>query len=284
MLRHDPSTGVFGAVYREQLVRFSVQDAFLESNVSDDGLTRAFTHMSIRCNPGAPDSVSEEFMQQYYAQDPDIFDLEQQTRDLKDKIKWEHRFIKQALKQDRVRYQDLQKQLTSAKKSLKREIDDAKRKCYFFSIHNEMMKRQLERRQNPAVMENDEADVELVYVYQLQERARLQQVLCNLFKDLSPQEIRARKILAVDLMTALSSRQERQTHEPRLTRASLPAFKQNSPSPPSQLPRFPVVCQKTQCIFCLGNEQLLYEQRTFTFSRVSHMMDHVERVHLNINQ
>ncbi|PQE19423.1 hypothetical protein CJF30_00009884 [Rutstroemia sp. NJR-2017a BBW] len=226
VLRHDPSTGVFSAAYRDQLVRFNVQDAFLESNISDDGLTRAFTHMSIRCNPGAPDPVSEEFMQQFYAQDPGIVDLERQTSDLKDKIKWEH------------------------------------------------------RQQNPAVLENDEANVEPVYVYQLQERARLQQVLCDLSKDLSPQEIRARKILAVNLMTALSSRQEHQTHKPRLTRASLPALKQQTPSPLPQLPEFAVVCEKTQCIFCLGNELLSYEQRTFTFSRVSHMMDHVERVHL----
>jgi hypothetical protein len=60
--------------------------------------------MSIRCNPGAPDPVSEEFIQQFYAQDPDIVDLERQTRDLKDKIKWEHRFVKQAPEQERVGY------------------------------------------------------------------------------------------------------------------------------------------------------------------------------------
>ena len=245
MLRHDPSTGVFGAAYRDQLVRFNVQDAFLESNISDDGLTRAFTHMSIRCNPGAPDPVSEEFMQQFYAQDPDIADLDQQTRDLKAIIKREYGFIKQAPKEDRIEYQDLQKQFKGAKKSLKREIDDANRKEYFFSIHNEMMKRQLERQQNPVVLKNDEADVEPVYVYQLQERAQLQQVLCDLSKDLNPQEIRARKILAVDLMTALSSRQELQTHKPRSTRASLPALKSHTPSPPPQPPEFPVVCEKT---------------------------------------
>ena len=108
-----------------------------------------------------------------------------------------------------------------------------------------MLKRQLERQQNPAVLENNEADAEPVYVYQLQERARLQQVLCDLSKDLNPQEIRARKILAVDLMTALSSRQELQTHKPRSTRASLPALKQHTPSPPPQPPEFPVVCEKT---------------------------------------
>ncbi|PVH69256.1 hypothetical protein DL98DRAFT_439439 [Cadophora sp. DSE1049] len=104
VLRHDPSTGAFGVAYRDQLVRFNVQDAFLESNVSDDGLTRAFTHMSIRCNPSAPDPVSEEFMQQFYAQDPNIVDLEQRTIDVKATIKWEYRFIKQAPKQDQIGY------------------------------------------------------------------------------------------------------------------------------------------------------------------------------------
>lgn len=217
-------------------------------------------------------------MQQFYAQDPDIVDLEQQTRDLKDKIKSEHRFIKQAPKQDQVEYQELQKQLTSTKKSLKKEIDNAKRKEYFFSIHNEIIKRQLKRQQKPNVSQNDKADSEPVYVHQLRERARLQQVLCDLSKDLSPQEIRTRKILAVNLITALSSRQELQTQKSRLTRASLSALKQHSPPP--QLPNFPVVCQKTQYIFCLRNKQLSYKQRTFTFSRVSHIIDHVERVHL----
>ncbi|KAG9244928.1 hypothetical protein BJ878DRAFT_575317 [Calycina marina] len=152
VLRHDPSTGVFGAAYRDQLVWFNVQDAFLDSNVSDDGLTRAFTHMSIRCNPGAPDHVSEKFMQQFYAQDPDTVDLHRQTRDSKAKIKSEHKFSKQASKKDQIGYQDLHKQLASAKKSLKKEIDDAKRTDCFFSIHNEMMKRQLERQQNPVVL------------------------------------------------------------------------------------------------------------------------------------
>ena len=28
------------------------------AEISDDGLTRAFTHMSIRCNPGAPKDVT----------------------------------------------------------------------------------------------------------------------------------------------------------------------------------------------------------------------------------
>jgi hypothetical protein len=45
-------TGVFSGAYINHRGRFNTQDAFLERDVSDDGLTRAFAHMSIRCNPG----------------------------------------------------------------------------------------------------------------------------------------------------------------------------------------------------------------------------------------
>jgi hypothetical protein len=51
-----------------------------------------------------------------------------------------------------------------------------------------------------------------------------------------------------------------------------------APFPPAD--EFPVVCKKTQCIICMGNERLPYIDRTRAFNRVSHMWDHVEDVHL----
>jgi hypothetical protein len=54
----------------------------------------------------------------------------------------------------------------------------------------------------------DTKDVEPIIGHQLEERTRLQQVLCDLSKDLSPQAIVARKVIAIDLMIALASRQE----------------------------------------------------------------------------
>ena len=142
-----------------------------------------------------------------------------------------------------------------------------------------MMKRQLERQQYPTAVEKDVKDVEPGIEYQLEERTWLQEVLCDLSKDLSPHEVVARKIPAINLMIALASRQELQTHKSRSTRTPKPAMKQVTPDPlPFQ--EFPTLFEETQCIFCLGNRQHSYEQRTFRFSRVSHMMDHVESVHL----
>jgi len=46
-IRYNPFTRVFNGTYLNHSVRFNVQDAFLKSNISDDGLTRAITYMSI---------------------------------------------------------------------------------------------------------------------------------------------------------------------------------------------------------------------------------------------
>jgi hypothetical protein len=288
VMRHDPFTGVFNGAYINHTVRFNVQDAFLESDISDDGLTRAFTHMSIRCNPGAPKEVPSEVMDRLLATDLDIVDLERRSKALHTEIKWEHKFIKRAPEKKRTELDGLRKQLTNTKKSLRTEIEDAYRKDYFFQIHNEMMKRQLQRHLDKSVVEEgaeDVEEVEPVVEHQLEERTRLQQVLCDLSKDLSSQAIVVRKVLAINLMVALASRQEFQirTRKSRSVPASTGLLKKESPAPePSQPPdEFPVVCKKTQCIICIGNERLPYEQRTRTFKRVSNMWDHVEDVHLS---
>ena len=250
VMRHDPFTGVFNGAYLNHTVRFNMQDAFLESDITDDGLTRAFTHISIRCNPGALKDVPNEVMERLFAADLDIVALERRFKALFTKIKWEYKFIKRAPKEKRKEHGDLHKQLTNAKKSLRTEIEDAYRKDYFFQIYNEIMKQQLQRHLDKTTVEEDAEDtqdVEPVIEYQLEERTRLQQVLCDLSKDLSPQAIVARKVTAINLMIALASRQEFQTRKPRSAPASKDLLKRESPTPdPFPLPdEFPVVCKKT---------------------------------------
>jgi hypothetical protein len=261
-----------------------VQDAFLESDISDDGLTRAFTHMSIRCNPGAPKEVPGEVMDPLLAADPDILDLERRCKALYTKIKWEYKFINWAPKKKAKEYKDLGKQLTNAKKSLKTEIEDAYRKDYFFRVHNEVIKIQLKRQLNTIVAAEVEEEAEPVIEHQLEEQTQLQQILCDLSKDLSPRAIVCRKVSAINLMIALASRQELQTRQPRSAPAYKDSVKEETPAldfdplPPSS--KFPLVCEKTQCIVCIGNERLSYKQQMRTFRRVSHIMDHIENIHL----
>jgi hypothetical protein len=87
VLRHDPNTGVFSGAYRDKLVRFNMQDAFLENNISNDGLTRAFTYISIQYNPGALKEVPKEIMKLLSVADPDIIDLKRRVKELYTDIK-----------------------------------------------------------------------------------------------------------------------------------------------------------------------------------------------------
>jgi hypothetical protein len=80
-MRHELYTGVFNGAYNNESVRFNVQDGYLNGEISEDGLTRAFTHMSSRCNPGAPKEVPEEAMKQLLAAAPDIVELDRQVKE-----------------------------------------------------------------------------------------------------------------------------------------------------------------------------------------------------------
>ena len=93
-------------------------------------------------------------------------------------------------------------------------------------------------------------------------------------------DIISRKIRAINLFVALASKQETQKQRP--SKACEALIKEESLRPDfSPMPvEIPPVYKKTQCIFCLGNEKYSYEKRLRSFRRVSHMMDHVEDVHL----
>jgi len=286
VMRHNPFTGVFNEAYNNQAVRFNVQDAYLESDVTDDGLTRAFTHMSIRCNPGAPKEVPREVMDRLLAADPGIAVLQRKFKESHTSIKWDYTFINRAPKEIREAHKKLGQQLKAATKSLEDELQAEHRKDYFFYIHNEMMRRQLNRPLNETVEEAAQPVIE----HQLEERTQLQLVLCDLSKDLSPQAIVARKVSAINLQIALASRKELMTRQRRSAPTSKGPLEEESPvsasvpnpalDPFSPASKFPLVCKKTQCIFCIGNEALSYGHRIRKFRRVSHMWDHVENIHL----
>jgi hypothetical protein len=280
-MRHDPFTGVFNSAYINESVRFNVQDAFLESDISDDGLTRVFTHMSLRCNQGAPE-VSKELMDQLLAMEPEIVQLDRQFKESRIRLRREYGAIKQAPMQVQKVHKELGNQLRNATKSFRTEIEGTNRKDYLYRIHNERIKRQLQRHLD-TVRDEDPGEPQPVVQHQLEERMRTQEVLCNLSKDLSFEDITARKVLAINCMVALASRQVPQTHKPIPACGDLvkkePLSSPNS-QPFPQLDEFPLTLGNTQCIFCIGNERYPYDQRTRTFKRVSHMRDHVESVHL----
>lgn len=265
VLRHNPQTGVFCGSYLNEKVRFIVQDAVLDQP-TDAGLLRAFTHMSLTCDPRAPVNVPDEILKTL-PPDLEIATLEAERVELSLEIKAQYTFITRAAGTDiGIEYLKLQRKIASLEKTRLKEIKKEYRRDYFYRIHNETMKRQLEKL-------SPEEYVEPIIQHQLPERTQLQEIMCDLSKDGSTYGIVARRIHAINIMIALSCRQE----PPRLKVHPIDSH-QRYPSEATEVPEpFPLVCKKTQCIICIGNERLPYDHRMKTFTRTSKMMTHVER-------
>jgi len=105
--------------------------------------------------------------------------------------------------------------------------------------------------------------------------------MCDFSKDLTTEDIIRRQIRAIDQMVALCSQREDPQPKQRLPTFCQDLIKEESPEPELPDPElFPLVCAKTQCPICISNERLTYSSQTFCYKRPSHMIDHVERAHL----
>ncbi len=123
--RHTPGAGVFNSSYLNEHVNFNSQDAYLESDVSEEGLTRAFAHMSLRCYPGTPSGVPSELLQQLLTADPEIASLTRELNELHNELKAAYGFINRAPEEKRQEHKHLQQRLKNAKKSLTDELNAA---------------------------------------------------------------------------------------------------------------------------------------------------------------
>jgi hypothetical protein len=191
-------------------------------------------------------------MKELLAAAPDIVELDRHMKESYVQLRREYGCINRAPVQEQNEHKELRSQLKNAKKGFKTEMDEAYRKDYFYPVHNVMMKRQLQRHLD-AGDDEDAEEPEPPIEHQLAERMRVQELICDIVKDLSPEEIVSHKILAVDAQTALASRQEAQTSKPKPAPAFVDPVRKEpqtstgipSPDPFPQLDEFPLVLGKT---------------------------------------
>lgn len=271
--RHDPNTGCKENAYLNHRVGYNTQDAFLEKDPSADGLTRAFTHISIRCNPEVPKEIPKEEFDKLVDQDPYLVELSRTARSQWISIRQQYGLIKKAPAAIAKEYRELQKKLKNAKKNFRDEMTEVFREAYRRRIHNEELERQLDHKAVEDVAEP-------AIVHQLEERNQLQVVLCDFNMDLSLHQNTERKIRGINLMVSLASRRE--TRLPRLPAPREDSAPQHVPEekPTSDGEQIPLVIDKRQCIYCVGNTALPLEVRLRKFLKPSNMMTHVENVHL----
>jgi hypothetical protein len=137
--------GIFSGSYLNHRVRFNVQDAFLEEDLSDDGLTRIFIHMSITCNENAPSRIPKEVIN-VLPLDPEIVKLERRHKELKHIIQHRYKYISRAPDIDIVKeYKQLGLEIRNKKKERNDDLSKKYREEFFYQSHNKEMERQLNR-------------------------------------------------------------------------------------------------------------------------------------------
>lgn len=283
VMRHDPLTGCMQNAYQNLRVGFNTQDAYLERDPSADGLTRAFTHMSIRCNPEIPKEIPKAVLNSL-PQDPGVIDLATRVRQMALSMREQYGFIKSAPKATREEYEKLRRDLKKNEKAFRIDMTKAYREAYRRRIHNEELERQVSEVALGSGL-NGEPKFESSLQHQLEERAQLQTLLSDFRKDLDSDYVTNRKIKAIDLMVLLASRREvrPRTISPSPLCEGIVKERLLDVEPTIENIKgleIPLVLGKTQCIYCVGEDQLPYGTRMRSFNRVSHMMDHVEKVHL----
>ncbi|KID73434.1 FluG domain-containing protein, partial [Metarhizium brunneum ARSEF 3297] len=286
VMRHDPLTGCMQNAYQNCRIGFNTQDAFLERDPSADGLTRAFTHMSIRCNPEVPKEIPKAELDKL-PPDPEVVSLAKHIRQRALCMRQEYGFIKSAPKVVREEYQQLRRDLKNAEKAFRADMTKVYQEACRRRIHNEELQKQLSGMTIDTELDG-EPKLEPSVQHQLEERTQLQAILSDFRQDLDTKRTTDRKIRAVDLMVLLASRREVRppAHSPSPSpRLYGSGIRGNTPdtkpvSPKVNVDEVPLILGKAQCIYCVGENQLPYNTRMRSFNRVSHMMDHVENVHL----
>jgi hypothetical protein len=253
-------------------VGFNTQDAFLERDPSADGLTKAFTHMSVRCNPDVPREIPKAVLEKL-PPDPKIPALRGRVTQMSAQIKSKHRFICTAPENVRRSYRKLQRELKKAEKALKDDMTTVFQDACRRRLHNEELERQLRG------IPNEETTPHVIQ-HHLKERNQLSSLMCDLRDDLSFQDMTDRKVCVINLLVRLASQREIRQNRSSTIQSEFPKWSPSTEEPLSEGEEIPLILGKTQCIYCVGNEQLPYEDRIRAFNRVSHMMDHVENVHL----
>ncbi|KAM3562091.1 hypothetical protein MY1884_001997 [Beauveria asiatica] len=277
VMRHDPMTGCLANAYLNRRVGFNTQDAYLERDPSADGLTKAFSHMSIRCNPEVPRTIPKAELAGL-PPDPEVVQMSREVKETAIKLRQQYGLIKSAPADVQDEYKRRRCDLRNAEKAFKEDMTKEYQEAYRRRMHNEELERQLN---GVAVEEKAEPSVE----HQLSERTYLQPILCDFSTDMGLEEITGRKIRAIDGMVRLAScREVRRPQSVSPYDASRESSSEMAESTfviePEPFEGIPLLLGKTQCIYCVGDERLARKTRLRKFKRTQHMMDHVESVHL----
>ena len=126
-MRHEQNSAIFTGAYLNTRVRFDIQAAVME-RPSVDGLTRAFTHMSITCDPRAPKDVPQH-IKDALPRDSRIVKWKEERKALYVELRSRYKFLYRAIDTEKCKkHQMLGRKINNATKKWEDDIKKAFRR------------------------------------------------------------------------------------------------------------------------------------------------------------
>ncbi|KAI9765990.1 MAG: hypothetical protein M1840_006997 [Geoglossum simile] len=269
ILGHSRS-GIFEQYYLTQ--KRDVQSAYIGCP-SKDALIRTMGQMSLDRDPRAPKTLTLDQSASIESH-PEVKRLQQQKNQLYADLKTTYGKICKAKGTGVYRtYTNLLSDLRCARQARRTALMEEVIEEWHDSIHTKEVEKQAF---GASVTEAEAYQIEPI-IHTFEERSRLAEVLFRYLADEKKPECSARDLRAISIrdMTTLCALQEVPRREKSSFRGIVEA-EEDTPEPDL----FPTICPGTQCLFCLGNNQLSHIARTFSFSRLDVLQKHVESVHL----
>lgn len=232
--------------------------------------------MSLTRDPRVPKELTDE-QKSVVERDPDLVELNHQRQDLVNAIKLEYGSVPKALGTDiHSQYNKLEKTIQSERRFLRKRAREEMREQFFVTIDTIEIDRQLLGLSISEDLTIDDGKIQFTCT----EWAHL---TSNLFRPLDPCEttkdaIHSHRLQVISDWSILCSLQG-VPYKRRVSACGLKTSKMETDDPVGAS-TFPIVCLATQCLFCLGNDQLAYNARTYSFSRTDHLRRHVRDTHL----
>lgn len=253
-----------------------MQAAFL-GKPSSTALFKAATHMSRYVDPRAPTEPSPGDLDAFKTS-PQMVKLRQLRDHLSKEVRRESRTLKNAAAEGTKMYQmykNAEDALRSTKAKLRKSARKEARGRFFETIDTEEINKQL----HPALPDTEDCVWEPERVeHTLEERTLAAELLGEKTTDQTALAQLQHRMKTITTLVALCRRREATRRTRKDDSWGIPDHKFD------YLP-FPTVCERTQCLFCFGNQQQPRDVRLYYFATIykarNHVEDHLRRFQLD---
>ncbi|EDN91320.1 predicted protein [Sclerotinia sclerotiorum 1980 UF-70] len=224
-------------------------------------------YMNLTYNLHAPIDVLEEILKTL-SSDLEIIEPKRERKE----YKRQYRSYNRAPPEIRKKYKQLRRQIDSLQKQYDRIIKIEFWRDYFDCIYNKELKRQFKK-----VPINEY--VEPVVHHQLPERTRLQEVLCDFSRDISPSDIVNRRIRIIDLIIAFSYRQEQEVQHSNHSSRESSEFSEEQPLCENPFPLLYSHLKEVPKFQRISYAHPVCQSEVLILKHLQHFKNHVQIVH-----